>query len=116
MVELSAALASFLAPFLPYLLKAGGAAAEEAGRHGWQTARALWSRLGPRLRAEDRRDLASALERLLAADPALAREVLALAEREPMISVTGTGNVVKHGRYNLDIGTVTDAHFGDRYS
>lgn len=119
MVELSIAVAQFLAPLLPYLLKAGSAAADEAGRRaagqGWETARKLWARLGPGLRGTAARDLAPTLERLLAADPALARDVLGLAEREPSIVVGGTGNVVKHGTYNVDIGTATGVQFGDRY-
>jgi hypothetical protein len=38
---------AFLAPFLPYLLKAGEKAAEEAGRRlgaaAWEQAQALWA-------------------------------------------------------------------------
>lgn len=49
-------LAAFLAPFLPYLLKAGEKAAEELGKGlggaAWERAKALWARLRPRVEAQ----------------------------------------------------------------
>lgn len=49
-------LTTFLAPFLPFLLKAGEAAAQEAGaRFGedaWTHARRLWNRLWPSVEAK----------------------------------------------------------------
>ncbi len=43
--------AAFLAPFLPYLLKAGEKAAEEAGKKlggdAWDKAKSLWGKLRP---------------------------------------------------------------------
>ena len=46
-----AALTAFLAPFLPYLARAGGTVAEEAGKafggQAWAHAQALWQRLRP---------------------------------------------------------------------
>ncbi len=48
--------ALFLTPFLPYLLKAGEKAAEEAGTklgsEAWERAKGLWSRLRPQLEAK----------------------------------------------------------------
>ena len=48
--------ALFLTPFLPYLLKAGEKAAEEAGTKlgsaAWERAKGLWSRLRPQLEAK----------------------------------------------------------------
>ncbi len=48
--------ALFLTPFLPYLLKAGEKAAEEAGKElggdAWERAKGLWSRLRPQLEAK----------------------------------------------------------------
>lgn len=46
-----AALTAFLAPFLPYLFKAGETTAEEAGKAigegAWAAAKGLWERLWP---------------------------------------------------------------------
>jgi len=46
----------FLTPFLPYLLKAGEKAAEEAGKElggdAWERAKGLWSRLRPQIEAK----------------------------------------------------------------
>jgi len=48
--------ALFLTPFLPYLLKAGEKAAEEAGTKlgsaAWERAKGLWSRLRPQIEAK----------------------------------------------------------------
>lgn len=53
--ELSRNVVAFLAPFLPYLLKAGEKAAEEIGKKlgeaAWEQAKALWSQLRPRVEA-----------------------------------------------------------------
>ncbi len=47
--ELSQQVTTFLAPFLPYLLKAGEKAAEEVGKKlgadAWEKAKSLWGRL-----------------------------------------------------------------------
>ena len=47
--ELSQQVTTFLAPFLPYLLKAGEKAAEEIGKKlgadAWEKAKSLWGRL-----------------------------------------------------------------------
>lgn len=86
----------FLTPLLPYLLRAGERAAEEAGRRiagdTWDGIRALWSRLRARASvARAARDLESApddpdalaafryqLRRALTEDPALAEELISL--------------------------------------
>ena len=90
----------FLAPFLPYLLKAGEEAAKEAGRKfgadAWERAKTLWARLRPRVEASpaakeavldaaatpDDADALAAfrhqLKKLLAEDEALAAEVARL--------------------------------------
>ena len=53
--EIARQIVQFLAPFLPYLLKAGEKAAEEVGRKlgaaAWEQARALWARLRPKVEA-----------------------------------------------------------------
>lgn len=94
---LAEALTFFLAPALPYLLKLGDQAAEEAvkklGADTWTKAKGLWAKLRPRVEAkpaalDTARDLAQApeeedarealryqLQKLLAADPELADEV-----------------------------------------
>lgn len=49
-------LTAFLAPFLPFLLKAGNTAAEEAGsrlgKEAWSHAERLWRRLRPSVEAK----------------------------------------------------------------
>ncbi|MFN4294016.1 MAG: hypothetical protein ACK4JD_07785 [Thermoflexales bacterium] len=91
---------SFLAPFLPYLLKMGEKAAEEAGKklgaEAWERAKALWVRLRPAVVArpaaqeavqdaaaqpQDEDALAALrrqLKKLLTEDPALAAEIAQL--------------------------------------
>jgi len=87
----------FLTPFLPYLLKAGEKAAEEAGKKlggdAWERAKTLWGKLRPKVEAkpaaqEAVADAAAApqdedaqatlrlqLKKLLAEDEELAREI-----------------------------------------
>jgi hypothetical protein len=114
-----AALASFLAPFMGYLLKAGEPLVEDAARKlnekAWEYAKALWGRLRPKVDqvptaraaaedlAEDPDDedrlaaLRVQLKKLLAADPALARELARVwqqAEAERVVvSVIGDRSV-----------------------
>ena len=104
----------FLAPFMPYLLKAGEKAAEEMGKNlgseAWEQAKALWSKLRPKVEAksaalEAAQDVAAApddkdaqaalrlqLKKLLAADQALAKEVARLWEEAKAASVTVTAS------------------------
>jgi hypothetical protein len=46
-------LSTLLAPFLPYLLRAGEKAAEEAGKRigtdAWEKVKSLWARLSPKV-------------------------------------------------------------------
>jgi hypothetical protein len=52
-MDLVSVLVSFLAPFVPYLFKAGEGAAEEAGKKfgaaAWEKAKALWGTLWPKV-------------------------------------------------------------------
>lgn len=88
---------AFLAPFLPDLIKMGEKAAEEAGRKlggdAWESAKALWRKLRPKVEAkpaaqEAVKDLAAApkdedaqaalrlqLKKILAEDETLASDV-----------------------------------------
>ena len=97
-----AALTAFLAPFLPYLYRAGQTLAEDAGRklgaEGWEHAKRLWAGLRPSIEAkpvareaaeelaarpEDERARAALelqLEKLLEADAGLAQEISRLWE------------------------------------
>ena len=117
-----AALTSFLAPFLPHLLQAGGNLAEEAGRklggEAWEHAKKLWGRLQGKLEereaareaAEDvaqrpdderaRGALELQLEKLLAADPDLARELASLwedAKRAGVVAAVGERSIAVGG-------------------
>ena len=115
-------LVGFLAPFLPYLLKAGEEAAGEAGKkfgaEAWEQAKALWAKLRPRVEArpaaqEAAQDVAAnpqnegaqaalrwQLEKLLSADQALAAELARLWEEAKAAGVT----VVASGDRSVAIG------------
>ena len=152
---LSQQLITSLAPFLPYLLKMGEQAAEEAakkfGAEAWEGAKALWARLKPKVEAkpasqEAVTDLAAnpqnekaqtalqwQLEKLLAEDQALAREVqqaletpaaqqvIAQNERSVAIGgdasggviITGDQNTVQQGKYNIQIDRAAGLAIGD---
>jgi hypothetical protein len=116
--EIARQVAQFLAPFLPYLLKAGEKAAEEAGRNlgaaAWEQAQALWARLrrkknveqvaqtvaalpdNPALREALREEIARALEE----DEALAQELARLLEQ----SGAAGKNVIASGNRSVAIG------------
>lgn len=104
-----------LSPFLPYLLKLGDKAAEEAakkvGGDAWEHAKALWAKIWPKVEAtpaakeavDDARsmpddgDAQAALrlqiKKLLARDPELARDIEGLFEegRRAGVSVVVSG-------------------------
>ena len=102
MNDLVASTVTFLAPVLPYLLKAGEKAAEEAakevGKGAYDCAKAIWTRLWPKVQAKEaareaaedvakNRDDADArvalrvqLKKLLAGDGGLADEISRLLE------------------------------------
>ena len=110
---LSQQLTVFLAPFLPYLLKMGEKAAEEAGKRlgaeSWEGARALWGKLRPKVEAkpaaqeavqevaakpadEDAQAaLRLQLRKLLTEDEALAREVQQALETPAVQQVIAQG-------------------------
>jgi hypothetical protein len=80
-----AILTTFLAPFLPYLLKKGEQAADVAierfGQAAWKRAQALWAKLRPKV--EDKEAAREATEDVAAApDDELARSALQLQLRK----------------------------------
>lgn len=101
LVTLAKETVTFLAPFLPYLLKAGEGAAEEAGKQlgekagggAWDKAKALWAKLHPKTEAKsavkeavqevaaapDDEDARAALrlqlKKILAEDESMAQEI-----------------------------------------
>jgi len=109
--EIARQVAQFLAPFLPYLLKAGEKAAEEAGRKlgaaAWEQAQALWARLRRKKNVEQvaqtvaalpdnqalREALREEIARALAEDPALREEVTAIYSRVEVRDVKRSGKV-----------------------
>lgn len=115
-------LITFLTPFLPYLLKAGDKAVEEAGKKlgadAWERAKALWGKLRPKVEAkpaaqEAAQDVAQApvdedaqaalrlqLKKLLNEDEAFAKEVARLWEGAKSAGVT----VIAHGERSVAIG------------
>jgi hypothetical protein len=83
--EIARQIVPFLAPFLPYLLKAGEKAAEEAGRKlgaaAWEQAQALWARLRRKKNVEQVAHTVAALPDNQALREALREEIArALAE------------------------------------
>jgi hypothetical protein len=128
-------LAVFLTPLLPYLLKAGERAAEEAGKKlggdAWDRAKGLWAKLRPKVEAkpvaqEAVQDAAAApndddiraafrlqLRKLLAEDAVLAGEIARLWEEAQQAGIT----VIAVGKRSVAIGRdVTDSTImtGDR--
>ena len=116
--EIARQVAQFLAPFLPYLLKAGEKAAEEAGRKlgaaAWEQAQALWARLRRKKNVEQVAQTAAALPdnqalrealreeiaRALEEDEALAQELARLLEQ----SGAAGKNVIASGNRSVAIG------------
>ena len=119
---------TFLAPFLPYLLKAGEKATEEAGKKlgekfggdAWERAKALWMKLSPKVQAkpaaieaasdvasdpEDKDAIAALrlqLKKLLNEDSTLASEIAHLFEEA---KETGSvSNVIASGERAVAIG------------
>lgn len=108
--QLAQVVTAFLIPFLPYLLKAGEKAAEEAGKKlgadAWEQAKALWGKLRPKVEAQTAaqeavEDVARAptdedaqaalrlqLKKLLSVDKALAAEVGQLWQEAEAAGVT----------------------------
>jgi hypothetical protein len=102
---LAQVIVSFLGPFLPYLVKVGEKAAEEAGKQlgvsAWERARALWNKLRPEVEAKQavgkavqevaktpndegaRAALRLQLEELLIENKHLAHEVSKLIKEDP---------------------------------
>ncbi len=113
---------AFLAPFLPYLLKAGEKAAEEAGKKlggdAWERAKGLWDKLRPKVEAKPAAQeavtdaaaepqnedaqvaLRQQLKKILAEDEALAAEVARLWEEAKAAGVT----VIASGDRSVAIG------------
>jgi hypothetical protein len=64
-LELAQKIGAFLLPLLPYLIKAGEKAAEEAGKkiggEAWDKAKALWGKLGRKERVQKAAETAVAL-------------------------------------------------------
>ncbi|QSJ18549.1 hypothetical protein JYQ62_07180 [Nostoc sp. UHCC 0702] len=125
-------LTTFLAPFLPYLLKAGEKAIEEAGKKlgekfggdTWERAKSLWAKLSPKVESDPGtkalvQNVANALEKnpadeiakstlqfqiktLMENDPTLANEISRLFEEAKQ---TGSvSNVIASGVRAVAIG------------
>lgn len=119
---LAQGITTFLAPFLPYLVKAGEKAAEETGKklgaEAWEHAKTLWAKLRPKVEAkpaaqEAANDLAAnpqdedaqaalrlQLKKLLAEDTTLAGEVARVWEEAKAAGVT----VIASGNSSVAIG------------
>lgn len=115
-------LVAFLTPFLPYLLKAGDTAAEEAGKNlgteAWNLAKAVWQKLQPKIAGKsdvqsavenvakepnstiDREIFQLQLRKLLADDPTLAAELVSLLGETRPAGV----NVIASGKGSVAIG------------
>jgi hypothetical protein len=116
--EIARQIVQFLAPFLPYLLKAGEKAAEEAGRQlgaaAWEQAGTLWARLRRKKNVEQvaqtvaalpdnqalREALREEIARALQEDGALREEIARLWGEAEAASVT----VIARGDRSVAIG------------
>jgi hypothetical protein len=111
-----ATLTAFLSPFLPFLLKLGGKAAEKAtetaagkfGEASWNKAQAVWEKLSPKLEAKESAkeaalDVANApededlqvalkvqLNKLLAQDEALTNAIAQILQEDGSDGTPGT--------------------------
>lgn len=137
-METAAILASFLSPFLPYLIQLGQPVAEEAGKAlgeklgegTWNKAKQLWQQMFPKVKerplakgaaealAEDAQDedaldtLTKQLTRLLKEDPELAQELQKLVvEDEEVISKAVSINQNVKGNKNIVIGQSSGGSF-----
>lgn len=122
-------LTTFLAPFLPYLVRKGEAVADKAidalGGAAWERARALWGKLRPRIEEKEAaREVADAvaanpddeaargalqfqLRTLLEGDPALADELERMVREAQQAGVMAdNGAVVIQGDVHADRGSV----------
>ncbi|MBD2524091.1 hypothetical protein [Nostoc sp. FACHB-133] len=122
-------LTTFLTPFLPYLLKAGEKAAEEAGKklgegfgaNAWEKAKALWTKLQPKVEAEPmaegaakklakspdnqkaKASLQEELKNFLDEDKNLAAEIARLMQEDSEVisKVVNTFNLTMSGNDNV---------------
>jgi hypothetical protein len=125
----AAVLTTFIAPFLPFLLKGGEEAAKEAGKRmsgdTWEKAKAIWTKLFPKLKAkpaarEAAEDVANApddedsraalrlqLKKLLAEDKALAEDIAQLMQQNSQAEA-GADNIQQQviGNENKTVGKV----------
>jgi hypothetical protein len=136
-----ATLIAFLSPFLPFLLKLGGKAAEKAtetaagkfGEASWAKAQAVWEQLSPKVEAKESAkeaalDVANApedkdfqvalkvqLKKLLAQDEALVNAIAQILQADVSDGTPGT-QIVQNvtGDRNQVIGQVTEGQvFGN---
>lgn len=121
-VALAGSVTTVLAPLLPYLLKAGETAADEAGKaiagQSWEWAKSLWTKLKPKVEAKEAaleaaQDVAESpkdeeaqlalrrqLTKLLTKDQSLAEEVSRWLEEGKAAGI----NVSVSGERNVAIG------------
>jgi transketolase len=79
---------AFLSPFVPFLIKLGDKAAEESakklGEDGWNKAKAIWSKLHPKLKVNQ--DLKVAFEQVAAKPQSKARQAVLEEELEKLMN------------------------------
>ncbi len=82
-------LVAFLAPFLPYLLKAGEKAAEEAGKKlggdAWDKVKSLWGKLGRKDKVKAAAQAAASLPDNPAIQQGLVDEIARALEEDPAL-------------------------------
>lgn len=80
-------LTKFLSPFLPYLLKLGDKAASEAankfGGEAWEKAKAIWSKLRPKVEAKEEAKVA--VQQVAAKPESEARQLVLQEELETLL-------------------------------
>ena len=129
-----AALTALLSPFLPYLLKGGEKAAEEAGKRlggdSWDWLKQIWDKLQPKVEEKPalkevvadvatnpqdddyRAALRGQLKKLLEQDSVLARELTQLLQQKPQTIGSSIGNIIAGGDVSVSTGNQTVSQSG----
>ena len=129
-----ATLTALLSPFLPYLVKAGEKAAEEAGAslggESWNWVKQIWGKLSPKvekkpalkeivgdvaanLQDEDyKAALRGQLKKLLEQDPTLEAEIAQLLKEKPQGAGSGIGDIIAGGDVQVSTGDQTVSQSG----
>lgn len=120
------ALTALLSPILPFLVKGGEEAAKEAGKKfgvdAWETAKAIWGKLNPKIEAKEAakeavedlvdapedRDLQTALrlqlKKIIEKDDSLAKEIIEILKKNSSIENSNIPSIEQKGKVHQQAG------------